>query len=231
MLSIFVPAHNEALILEASVRRILEALSGCEAELIIVDDSSDDGTPAVGQRFAAQDPRVRYLRYDNGPTRRENLAASFGQARGEFVAFIDADLSAPPETLPKMLELLKDADIVIGSKYVPGAKVARSLFRDAFSRGAAHLTRLYFGSKVRDHQVGLKAFRKEVILSLVDEAGYDSTLRRGFSWDTEILVRAQRRGLRIVEVPVTWVEARKSSVRMLRDWRMIPYMMMLRFRL
>jgi len=231
MISLFVPVHNEAPILEGSVRRVLEALPGYDLELIIVDDSSDDGTSEVCRRLASEDPHIRYVRYYNGPTRRENLAASFPQARGDIVAFIDADLSAPPEALPKMLELLKDADIVVASKYAPGAKVARSLFRDGFSRAAAYLTRLYFGSKVRDHQVGLKAFRKDVILALVEEAGYDRTLRRGFSWDTEILVRAQRRGYRIAEVPVAWTEAKKSSVRMLRDWRMIPYMMGLRFRL
>jgi glycosyltransferase AglD len=231
MISVFIPVYNEEAILEGSVRRVLESLKDEDAELFIVDDSSTDKTSEIGRRMESENPRIRYLRYENGPSRRENLAASFHRAKGGIIAFIDADLSAGPENLPQMICLLKDADIVVGSKYVPGSTVRRSLLRSAYSEAAAWATRLYLGSRLKDHQCGLKAFRRDVLLALVAEAGYDSKMRRGFAWDTEVLVRAQRKGLRIIELPVEWAEAKKSSVRMLRDWKMIPYVVSLKSRL
>jgi glycosyltransferase AglD len=228
MFSVFIPAYNEGQVLEGSVRRVLRALDGFQAELFIVDDGSTDGTADVARRLAAEDPRVRVLRYDSGPSRRENLAASFAGASGEAIAFIDADLSAGPENLPGMAAMLGEVEIVIGSRNLPESRVTRNPLRKAYTSLAAAFTRIYFGSCLSDYQCGIKVFRRDAILALTEEAGYDGSFRRGFSWDTEILLRAQRRGYRIREVPVRWVESRRSSVKPLRDWRMIPYVIGLR---
>ncbi|MFH1054963.1 MAG: glycosyltransferase, partial [Candidatus Altiarchaeota archaeon] len=158
-------------------------------------------------------------------------AKSFNLASSDIIAFIDADLSVGPEYLPRMLSMLKDADIVVGSRYLPESQSRRNILRLIFSRTAGAFTRAYFNSKLTDHQCGLKAFRRDVILELVGEAGYDKTLARGFAWDTEILVRAQRKGYRIVEVPVKWTESGRSSVKPLRDWKVIPYTIALKKRL
>jgi len=231
MLSVFVPAYNEEAALEGNIRKITAALKGTEFELIIVDDSSEDRTQEIGRRLADEDKRVKYLRFEGGPTRRENLAKSFREAGGEHIAFIDADLSAGPEYLAIMDGMLADWDIVIGSRHLPDSQTKRHLLRRLFTAAAGAFTRTYFNSRISDFQCGLKAFRREVIIGLSEEAGYDGTMRRGFAWDTEILLRAHKRGYRIAEIPVKWTEAGKSSVKPMRDWRMIPYVLALKKRL
>ncbi len=231
MLSLFIPAYNEGSVLDQSVSRVVDALSGVAFELFIIDDASTDSTPDIGRRLEREDKRIRYVRYDFGPTRRENLADSFRIASGDVVGFIDADLSASPEIIPRMLQLLSDYDIVIGSRRMAGAVVTRSLWRRVFTSSANLFLRVFFKSALSDHQCGLKLFRRNTLLELVSQAGYDRSLRRGFSWDTEILLRAEWRGLRICEVPVSWSDSGRSSVDVRRDWRMIPYIFGLRQRL
>jgi glycosyltransferase AglD len=230
MLSVFVPAYDEEAVLEANVDRVIRALESIDFELFIVDDASDDRTPQIAGRLANVDSRIKCLRYENGPSRRENLAQSFKNAKGGAVAFIDADLSTSPDYLPKMAAKLSEADIVIGSRYLPQSKTRRKLWRLLVSRVANYSVNNLLSSRLTDHQCGLKVFRRDVILKLVDEAGYDSSMRRGFVWDTEILLRAQKHGYRILEVPVDWAESNHSSVKILRDWKMIPYMLRLRGR-
>jgi glycosyltransferase AglD len=231
MISAFIPAYNEESVLASSVERVKKALDGLDYELFVVDDASTDSTPAIAAALAKADPRVRHLRFEGRPTRRENLAGAFREASGDVIAFVDADMSAPPEWLPKMAQMLADADIVVGSRYASGASARRHIHRHLFSRIASAFTRAYFGSALRDYQCGLKAFRRGAILGLVSDAGYDATLRRGFAWDTEILLRAQRKGLRISELPIAWSESQRSSVSVLRDWRMIPYVFGMKGRL
>jgi len=231
MISVFMPAYNEAPVLEDNVKRVVAALGGADFELFVVDDSSTDGTGNVGRRLAAQDNRVKYVYCGGGPSRRENLANSFSLAGGESVVFLDADLSAPPKHILELVSMLNGYDIVIGSRYVPGSMADRSPLRLAFSRFARFMTRILFDTRISDHQCGLKAFRRDIILKLVEEAGYDKTMSRGFAWDTEILIRAQRMGCRIAEAPVEWMESGRTSVRILRDWRMLPYMIGLSLRL
>ena len=176
----------------------MEALGECEFELFIVDDTSTDGTPELADELAAGDPRVRCIHCGNGPSRRENLAESFKQASGDAIAFIDADLSVDPSYLQEIIAGLGDNDIVVGSRYLPESRVRRRLWRQAFSRAANLALRLIYNSKLRDHQCGLKAFRRDVILKLVEEAGYDHRMVRSWAWDSEILLRAQRHGYRIM---------------------------------
>ena len=233
MLSVFIPVYNEEKVLETTIKETLKTLGGMEIELFIVDDTSTDGTPHIAAALSAKDRRVRHLRYGNGPSRRENLAKSFRQARGKFIAFLDADLSASPVYIPKMLDELErnDADMVIASRYLPDSNTKRELSRLFFSRLCNWSLRLFFASKVHDHQYGLKLFKRDVILGLVDEAGYDEGMTRGFSWDAEILLRAQRHGHRIIEYPIKWVRSDRTSVRPMRDVKMIPYLVSLRMRL
>ena len=215
------PAYNEENFIVGSVGRVLSVLDGTDFELFIVDDSSTDGTPELAAKLASEDERVKYIRYDNGPSRRENLADSFREAGGDVVGYIDADLSAE----------LNGADIVVGSRLMPGLMAERKRWRRLFSQTANAVVRAYFNSSIMDHQCGLKVFKRDVIFRLVDEAGYDSTMVRGWSWDTEVLVRAQRHGYRIREVPVEWSETKKTSVRVGRDWRMMPYILKLKHRI
>jgi glycosyltransferase AglD len=231
MLSIFVPAYNEAGNLEENIHRIQASLDGLDFELFIVDDASDDDTGIIGQALAGNDPRIKYLRYDVGPTRRENLARSFSLAQGEHIVYIDADLSAGPEYIPSLISLLESNDIAIASRYAKGSNAQRGFWRLLYSRIAVKFTKAYFSTPLTDYQCGLKAFRKGPLEELVEAAGFDDDRIRGFAWDTEILVRASKKGYRIAELPVKWIESEKSSVRIMRDWRLIPYVLKLKKRL
>lgn len=231
MLSLFVPLYNEEGIIEKSVQEIKSALDGLEFEVWLVDDASNDSSAEICKRLALQDARVGHLRYDEGPTRRENLADAMRAATGEFVGFIDADLSMKPSYIPGFLNLLADCDIVVASRLLAASRASRRRWRDSFSRMASFFARNYLGSGLSDHQCGLKLFRREALMGLLGEMGYDKSLVRGWSWDTEMLVRAQKKGLRIREEPVEWIESPHTSVNIRRDWRMIPYIFSLRKKL
>jgi hypothetical protein len=89
--------------------------------------------------------------------------------------------------------------------------------------------KIYFHSKIKDHQCGFKAFKKEKLLQLLDEMGYEKT--RGWFWDVELLVRAQRKGYSIDEFPVEWKEGKLSSFNIQRELRMLPYVLKLKWKL
>jgi glycosyltransferase involved in cell wall biosynthesis len=134
--------------------------------------------------------------------------------RGEIVVYTDADLAADLRHLPELIaEIRKGADIATGSRLIRGSRVSgRSLGREFFSNGYNLMIRSLFGSPVRDHQCGFKAFRRSAILPLLPEIR-----DRHWFWDTEMLLRAMRRGLRVAEIPVSWEGRKESGVRFPAD--------------
>jgi glycosyltransferase involved in cell wall biosynthesis len=203
-ISVFLPVLNEEAILEESVyglwgflRKKFESF-----EIFIVDDGSDDATPEVAGKLRSEG-KIRCISFEKGHSKRENLARSFGKSSGNIILYIDADMAANITALPGMAEDMKNYDIIIGSRYVKGSAVRRKLSRRAISTVYNALIRIIFKSKIRDHQCGFKAFRRKALFSLLDEMGYDRDLKRGWFWDAEILIRAQRRHFRIKEVPVS----------------------------
>jgi len=124
----------------------------------------------------------------------------------------------------------RGSDIAIGSRY-KGLRPERTWFRRCVSRLYNKFMKVYFGSNLCDHQCGFKAFRKETLFSLLQDMGYDRSLSRGWFWDAELLIRAQRKGLKITEFPVIWRFGEKSSFRILREMKMIPYVLALRWKL
>ena len=147
--------------------------------------------------------------------------------------YMDIDLSTDLECLPDIVNpLLNDeCDIAIGSRYQKGATVDREFSRFLYSRLYNGTIRLLLRSKVLDHQCGFKAFKRDVFHSLAASAGYDTLHQRGWFWDAEILIRAQREGYRIREVPVRWNAAKKSSFDFFRELKVIPYLLKFRKRI
>lgn len=231
--SLFIPAYNEEAILERNVQKLINFLRSCsfDFELIIHDDGSTDDTPVIGQRLAKKYQEVMYLS-SNGPSRREDLALAFRHARGEIVAFEDADLSPSIYAIPKLVDAIQQGfDIVIASKYIRGSRIRKSLYRFIISKMYNWFARLFFGSKITDHAVGLKAWKKRVLWNLLGEMGYDHSFTRGLFWDVEMLVRAQRAGLKIKEIPIVWIESPRTCVRVRREIKMIPYAIAFKWRL
>lgn len=233
-ISLFIPVYNGEEILEKNLAQVYDRLKELkyDFELFIIDDSSTDSSPVIGKKLSDRYREVRFVGYDNGPSRRENLAKSFTLAKGDILAFMDVDLSVDLKHLKELIEAVeKSYDISTGSRYVEGAVVKRSLSRNIISNAFKYFIRLYFSSGINDHQCGFKAFKKEVILKLVDEMGYDSKFKRKFFWDSEMLVRAQRDGYRIKEIPVKWIEKEKSTWSFWKETSILPYIFDLKSRL
>ena len=234
LVSLFIPIYNEERIIDFHIRKIKWVLENLpqEFEIFIVDDASTDNSKRILKEISESDKVVHHLRYEAGPTRRENLAQSFKKANGEIIAFMDMDLATNLKHLPTLISEVEDnADIAIGSRYVPGAKIKRRLLRRVISIAYNYFVRFYFSSKLSDHECGFKAFKRQVILNLVKEMGYDETLTRGVFWDTELLVRAQFHSYKIKEIPIEWTEADKSALNFRREIKMIPYLLRFKKRL
>jgi dolichyl-phosphate beta-glucosyltransferase len=212
-LSIIIPAHNEEKRLPPSLEKVFAYLEGRDyaAEVLVVENGSEDRTFEVMQALTERYPALRVLRVDR---RGKGLAVQRGmlEARGEFLFQCDADLSMPIEEGELLLPpRLVDFDVAIGSRGLKESRVERSPRRALFSWVFNLLTRPLL-PRIHDSQCGFKCFRAEVADDL-----FRSQTVAGLSFDVEILAHARRRGLRIVEVPITWRLDPVSKTRPLRD--------------
>lgn len=227
-LSVFIPIFNEEKIMKRRIMRIARAVGNISAdhEIFIVNDASTDSTPEIARTIEQADERIRLLNYDKGPSRRENLALSFRKATGDIIVSMDIDLMGTLFALPDLInEIISGADIAIGSRYLPSSKSQRKPFRQMISVLYNSLVRWMFGTKIRDHTCGFKAYKKDVILHLVDELGYDASFTRGIFWDAEMLIRAGKEGFAIREIPIRWRERKQSALSFQREIRTIGYIL------
>lgn len=226
-LTVIIPAYNEAQRLGPQLGQVLGYLRAHSPsfELIVVDDGSRDETAAVVQAAIAAEPRARLITYQ--PNRGKGYAIRQGvlASQGARVVFLDADLSTPIEEIPRALEQLQRAPIVIGSRDLPDSDVRgkQPLYRRLASELFKWVRYLMVGLwRISDTQCGFKAYRGPIARQLYALAQIDR-----FMFDVEILYLAHRAGLTIIEMPVRWADAPGSKVRfweglvnMVRDlWR------------
>ncbi|MBI5072372.1 glycosyltransferase [Candidatus Woesearchaeota archaeon] len=233
MISLFIPCYNEEKMIEENIKKIYETLRKLKKpfELIIVNDGSTDKTEFIAKRFAPKQKEIKYMFYENGPSRRENLAEAMKKAKGEIIVFMDLDLSVDLVYLPKLIESIEAGnDVAIGSRY-KGVQARRTLGRKIISTIYNFIMQTYLKSKIHDHQCGFKAFKKEKLLPLLEEIGYDSKFERGWFWDVELLVRAQKKGYKIDEFSVQWHAGKQSSFDLKRELKMLPYVLKLKWRI
>ena len=212
---IVVPTYNERDNVEAIAARLLEALPG--GELLFVDDNSPDGTGELLDQLAARDGRVHVMHRAGKLGLGTAYVAGFtwGLARGYAYMFeMDADGSHDPKYLPGMLALAEDgADVVIGSRYVPGGGTVNwGVGRQVISRGAGLYTRAILGIDVRDVTAGFVCWRRAA-LEAIDLPTITSN---GYSFQIEMKYRALRRGLKLVETPIMFVDRRVGQSKMSR---------------
>ena len=216
MVSIVIPAFNEAARIGSTISRIQEFLSGFPFpyELIVVDDGSSDDTASVVERHRCSG--LRLIR--NAGNHGKGYAVRQGvlESRGDYVLFTDADLSAPIEELHKLMNvaLHENADVVIGSRAVDRSmiEVHQSWTRESGGILFNRAVRLILGLNLHDTQCGFKLFRRNRVLGI-----FQKQTRNGFGFDPEILFLASRRNLKIREVPVRWSHSEGSKIRFLRD--------------
>lgn len=233
-ISMFIPIYNEEKILEENINRIYHKMNELfkDFEIVIVDDNSNDNSENVIKSICQKNKKIRYIHFNNGPSRRENLAEAFKIAKGEIIAFMDMDIPVNLDSLKELINSIKNKyDISTGSRYLKGSTVKRSVWRHAISIFYNLFIKLYFNSNIKDHQCGFKAFKINIILKLIDKLGYDKKFKRGWFWDVELLIRAQKDGYKLYEFPVQWKAGEKSTFNIKRELKMIPYILSLRFRL
>jgi glycosyltransferase involved in cell wall biosynthesis len=214
--SVVFPAYNEADALEAAVEKVIQALNEFTQsyEIIIAEDGSTDGTAKLATALAEKYPFVKHIHGEKRLGRGAALKNAFKQSHGEVLVYMDLDLATDLVHLESLVAAVKSEgyEFATGSRMLSESNVERSGTRHIASKTYNFMVRALLGSKVKDHQCGFKAFRREPLLQLLDEVGASH-----WFWDTELLVRAYRRGYRIKEIPVSWTGGRETKVRLLED--------------
>jgi dolichol-phosphate mannosyltransferase len=201
---VVIPTYDEAPTISRAVEGVRAAVPG--ADVLVVDDGSPDGTGDIADALAGRDVQVHVLHRE----RKEGLGAAYvagfqwGLERGYgTLVEMDADGSHRPDELPALLSALADADLVLGSRYVPGGRVVNwPRRREALSRGGNLYTRLALGIPLRDATGGFRAYRAGALRRL--DLGQVSS--QGYCFQVDLAWRAARADMRVVEVPITFVE-------------------------
>jgi glycosyltransferase involved in cell wall biosynthesis len=215
-LTIIIPSYNEESRLPDTLERIAGYLSdsGRDAEVLVVDDGSKDGTAAVADYFRIKIPTLRVV--SNGVNRGKGYSVRHGmqEARGRIALFTDADLSAPIEEAGKLIDALDTYDVAIGSRAMDRSLISvhESPFREFAGIIFNKIVRIILWLPFVDTQCGFKAFRCEPCAIIFEQ----QTIER-FGFDPELLYLARHHGLRAVEIPVRWGHSPATKVSMLRD--------------
>ena len=199
-----IPTYNEALNIEGVVGRLRTAVPA--AEVLVVDDNSPDGTGDIADSLAAKDTNIHVLHR----TGKSGLAAAYvaafrwGLERGyDVLVEMDADGSHRPEELPRLLAALEHADMVKGSRWVPGGSVVNwPKSREYLSRAGNLYTRLLLGVPVKDITGGFNAFRAQTLRDI----GLDNIAAAGYFFQTDMTINTIESGHRVAEVPITFEE-------------------------
>jgi dolichol-phosphate mannosyltransferase len=214
--AVIIPTYNERENLEQITARLHAAVP--DADILVVDDNSPDGTGEVADKLAATDPHIQVLHRPGKSGLGSAYIAGFRWAleRGYgAMVEIDADGSHQPEELPRLLAALEQgADLVIGSRWVPGGSVhnwPRS--RELLSRSANSYTRIMLGIAVRDATGGFRAYRAGTLRAI----DLDQVMSQGYCFQIDLTLRTLRAGLTVVEVPITFTERTRGASKMSRS--------------
>ncbi|MGW3626163.1 polyprenol monophosphomannose synthase [Streptomyces sp. NPDC000880] len=211
---VIIPTYNEADNIELIVSRVRTAVP--EAHILVADDNSPDGTGKIVDEIAGHDDHVHVL-HRRG---KEGLGAAYlagfrwGIDHGYGVLVeMDADGSHQPEQLPRLLEALPEADLVLGSRWVPGGSVVNwPKSREFLSRGGSLYSRVLLGVPIRDVTGGFRAFRRETLEGL----GMENVTSQGYCFQVDLAWRAVKAGFKVSEVPITFVERERGDSKMSR---------------
>jgi dolichol-phosphate mannosyltransferase len=210
------PTYEEAINIERLVEEARAKLPA-EAQVLIVDDNSRDGTGEIASRLSEEHEAVHFLHRPTkeglGPAYIAGFRRALAGGAG-FVVEMDSDFSHEPAYLPRLLDAAEHADIVIGSRYVPGGGVSDwGPLRRAISRGGSAYAQFVLGLQVRDLTGGFKCFRREVLEAL----DLDAVRSRGYAFQVEMTYRAIELGFDVVEVPIVFRDRQAGTSKMSRS--------------
>jgi dolichol-phosphate mannosyltransferase len=215
---VVLPTYNERQNLEPVVTGVRAALDRVAPDhtVLVVDDSSPDGTGQLADELAARDPAVQALHRPRKEGLGQAYLAGFRLALAQGAALViemDADLSHDPAHLPAMVNAARHFDLVLGSRYVPGGEVRNwGAMRRLVSRGGSWYARVVLGLGVRDLTGGFKCFRREVLQAL----DLDRVRSQGYAFQVELTYRAVERGFRVLEIPIVFTDRSVGQSKMSR---------------
>jgi len=211
---IVLPVYNEEKVLSQSVETLRQFLSGgfpYKWRLVIADNASTDSTLGVAKELSACYPDVTYIHLDE-KGRGRALKKAWLESTADIVSYMDIDLSTNLRHFPPLIAALTGGyDVAIGSRLMPASRIKRSLRREVLSRGYNLMVKAMFGTRFSDAQCGFKALTRKAVQALVP-------LIEDNKWffDSELLILAEKKGFRIAEIPVEWVEDLDSRVKIIR---------------
>jgi dolichol-phosphate mannosyltransferase len=212
---VVIPTYNERDNLEPIVKRLHAVLP--KVHVLVVDDGSPDGTGELADKLSAADERVHVVHRKEKTGLGTAYVAGFtwGIERDYAVLVeMDADGSHAPEDLPRMLAALSDADLVLGSRYVPGGRVVNwPKRREFFSRGANLYTKVALGARINDITAGFRAYRRAVL----EKIKLGNIASQGYCFQIDLAWRTIEAGFTVVEVPITFTEREIGVSKMSSD--------------
>ena len=216
--TVVIPVYNDLNALREAVPRtitVLEAISS-QFEVLIAEDASTDGSQEFACECQKNDPRIRHIHRDQRLGRGSALSYAAEIATGEIFCYFDVDLATDMNHLSDLLQAIDAGyDMAIGSRLLSASNIVRSADREVKSRGYNFLVRLILRSRIHDHQCGFKAFNRSRLLEILPDV-QDTH----WFWDTEVLVRGQKKGYRISEIPVVWHQGPGTTVKSSDIWQM-----------
>ncbi|MBI5400103.1 polyprenol monophosphomannose synthase [Candidatus Saganbacteria bacterium] len=210
---IIIPTYNEADNITSLVQELLQ-LNIADLTVLIVDDNSPDGTGQIADQLAIENTRVKVLHRDNERGRGSAGIAGFKyalEAGADYIIEMDADGSHQPKYILDLLAKIKDYDVVLGSRFVPGGKdIDRGWIRQVTTFFAQNYIKLMLGVKVKDPTSGFRCFRREVL----ERINLDNLISTGPAIVSEILYLVKLNGFNIGEIPITFIDRTKGETKL-----------------
>lgn len=218
--SLVLPAYNEVTYLANAVEKTLQTLNQFAEsyEVVIAEDGSTDGTAECSEKLARRYNSVRHIHRDVRLGRGKALNNAFRHCNGQVLVYMDLDLATDLKYLKPLVEAIsiEGYDFTTGSRMLPESRAERTFSRGFSSKSYNFLVRHLLGSKLKDHQCGFKAFKKDRLLGLLDEVAATH-----WFWDTEVMVRGYAHGYKIKEIAVEWHSGKNTKVNLAKDsWSM-----------
>ncbi len=220
MILITLPVFNEEKIIEKNVeiiRNFLIETFHDNTQIIIADNGSTDLTPEKSKKLSEKYSDIRYVYiYEKG--RGRALRNALSKSNADVLSYMDIDISTNLEAFPKLIKAIEDGyDIAIGSRFVKGSHVSRSIKRELLSRGYNILLKLFFDISFNDSQCGFKAVNRRIVEEIIPKVKDNA-----WFFDTELLIKAEKKGFKIKEIPVYWTENKDSKVNIIKT--IVDYM-------
>lgn len=203
--SVILPTYNEKQNIRQMIGMLLHYLKNYNAEIIVSDDNSPDGTWKIVQHMSKKNKKIRLIRRFRNKGVGPSIMDGIKRARGKYVVWMDCDLTMPPSLVPKMIELLRDYDVVVGSRYAEDGGDNRSFVRVATSRLINLLANIILNFKIKDYDSGFVAARREVLKKVkFDPKGHGE-------YCIEFLYKCTKKGYKVNEIGYVFTERKQGE--------------------